>query len=440
LIERNLDGYDTAHGGWGTGNHFLDWDTVEYCLTRAKAGDAKYAGMAKATIAGELKLVDPVWGGVYQYSTDGVWDHPHFEKIMSMQAENMRIFSLAYELWHDPAYLKGATDIHRFLQEFLLSPDGAFYTSMDADLVPGKHSGEYFKLSDEDRRKQGIPRIDKHIYSRENGWAISGLVALYGATGEQKYLDEGLHAADWVIANRSLPGGGFSHDKQDQAGPFLDDSLAMARAFLSLYAATGDRKWFTHAEETAGFIDNHFKYVVHTAATKNSPARTIAAGYADSDVTRMAVVKPMPNVDQNVMLGRFLNLLDQYSGNARDKKMAQTAMHFLASPQVGTHVGSYTAGILLADYELTNAPTHITIVGQKDDPDAKALMLAAGKYPSGYKQVDWWDRREGALPHMDVEFPELKKAAAFGCSSGRCSAPVYVPDKLNTTVDGLALQ
>jgi uncharacterized protein YyaL (SSP411 family) len=35
-----------------------------------------------------LKLVDPVWGGVYQYSTDGDWDHPHFEKIMPFQAEN----------------------------------------------------------------------------------------------------------------------------------------------------------------------------------------------------------------------------------------------------------------------------------------------------------------------------------------------------------------
>jgi len=440
LTERSVEGFDTAHGGWGSGNHFLDWDTVEYCMTRARQKDKQNERMAKATIAGEQKLIDPIWGGVYQYSTDGGWGRPHFEKIMQMQSENMRIFSLAYDTWHDNAYLKGATDIERFLKQFLLSPDGAFYTSMDADLVPGEHSGEYFKLGDEARRKLGVPKIDKHIYARENGWAINGLVALYGATGDDQYLKEATRAADWVMANRALPGGGFSHDKQDQAGPFLDDSLAMARAFLSLYGATGDRKWYSRAEETAGFIDAHFKFVTHTAATKKSAASTIAAGYADSDVTKKSVVGPIPNVDQNVMVARFSNLLYQYSGNERDKKMSETAMRFLATPEVGRNLGIYTAGILLADFEVANAPTHITIVGPKDDPNAKALMLAAVKYPSGYKVVEWWDKREGPLPHMDVEFPDLEKAAAFGCASQRCSAPVYTPDKLNATVDGLANQ
>ena len=42
------------------------------------------------------KLIDPVWGGVYQYSTDGDWDHAHFEKIMSYQADDMRVYAQAY--------------------------------------------------------------------------------------------------------------------------------------------------------------------------------------------------------------------------------------------------------------------------------------------------------------------------------------------------------
>ena len=43
-----------------------------------------------------VPLIDPVWGGVYQYSTFGDWDHPHFEKLTTIQGEYLRIYSLAY--------------------------------------------------------------------------------------------------------------------------------------------------------------------------------------------------------------------------------------------------------------------------------------------------------------------------------------------------------
>ena len=59
--------------------------------------------MARETLDAQRQLIDPVWGGVYQYSTDGDWKHPHFEKIMQMQAENLRIYAQAYALWKDPA-------------------------------------------------------------------------------------------------------------------------------------------------------------------------------------------------------------------------------------------------------------------------------------------------------------------------------------------------
>src|SRR6202012_4125455 len=129
------------------------------------------------------------------------------EKIMQFQAENMRTYAQAYALWHDPADLDAAQKIRGFLKTFLTSPQGAFYTSMDADLVDGVHSADYFQLDDAGRRKQGIPRIDKHMYARENGWAITGLVTLYGATGDQKYLDQAIRATKWVQQNRALQNG-----------------------------------------------------------------------------------------------------------------------------------------------------------------------------------------------------------------------------------------
>src|ERR1700749_2470209 len=107
-------------------------------------GDTQAEHMARQTLTEQLHLLDPTWGGVYQYSMGSDWNSPHFEKIMQMQAENLRIYSLAYAQWGDPAYLHAAQEIRRYLKTFLTSPEGAFYTSQDADLIEGHNGAENF--------------------------------------------------------------------------------------------------------------------------------------------------------------------------------------------------------------------------------------------------------------------------------------------------------
>ena len=38
---------------------------------------------------------------------------------------------------------------------------------------------------------------------------------------------------------------------------------------------------------------------------------------------------------------------------------------------------------------------------------------------------------------MDVEYPDLKKSAAFVCADGACSSPIYDPIKLGRKMDAL---
>lgn len=254
-----LDAYDHDNRGWGTVQKWLDWDVIEYCMAETWRGDKEFERMARETLAAQFNLMDPAWGGVYQYSTDGDWQHPHFEKIMQMQAEDLRIYAEAYALWHDNAYLQAANRIRDYLKNFLTSPEGTFFTSQDADLIPGKHGGEYFRLSDTERRQRGVPRIDTHIYARENGWAINALGTLYTVRGKEDFLDHAIRAANWILAYRALPGGGFRHDEKDPAGPYLGDTLFMGRAFLTLYAVTADRAWLGRAEEAVQFISANFK-------------------------------------------------------------------------------------------------------------------------------------------------------------------------------------
>ena len=424
LKKNYLAGYDSAHGSWGTSQKYLDWDSVEYSMDLARlANDAQAEHMARQTLAEQLHLLDPAWGGVYQYSTDGDWNSPHFEKIMQMQAENLRIYSLAYAQWRDPSYLHAAQEIRRYLKTFLTSPDGAFYTSQDADLVEGKHSAEYFALDDAGRRKLGVPRVDKHTYARENGWAIAGLVALYDATGYTSALQDATRSARWVIANRSLPGGGFRHGSKDVAGPFLGDTVAMSRAFLALYGATGDREWLAHAEAAMKFIATNFR----------DPQ---GAGFLTSKTPTDKSYTPHPQRGENVMVARTANLLSYYSGDAQYEDLAKQAMRYLAAPPIVFRLPASSA--LLADLELGSAPLHLTIVGSKDDPTAQNLFQAALRYPSSYKRVEWWDAREGRLPNPDVQYPQLSRSAAFVCTGRACSPPIFKPEDVSARVDKLS--
>ena len=421
LERRHREYYDEKLGGLPILQKFLVRDNVEYDMWKAAKGDPLSEKRARQTLDAALGLLDPVWGGFYQYSTHSDWQHPHFEKIMPVQAGYLRIYALAYAQLRDPHYLNAAEAVVNYLNNFLTSPEGAFYVSQDADLIQGQHSGDYFALDDQQRRAKGIPRVDKHLYARENGWAIEALATLYEVTLNKQYLDRALRAARWVESNRTLPGGGFSHDKKDKAGPYLGDTLAMGRACLQLYRVTADREWLQKARDALTYMAANFM---------GATAGMLSA------VADESPIKPVPLNDENVDFARFANLLYQYTGDNSSQQGIQHTLRFLTNEQVATKWIT-ESGILLLDDELKQDPLHLTIVGSKKDDHARKLFRAAVLTPHWYKRVEWWDRAEGNLTNPDVQYPELSKAAAFVCTENRCSLPQFTPEDLATLIENL---
>jgi uncharacterized protein len=331
LARLDVERYDSEHGGWGFVHKYLDADSVEHALRRAAAGDAAAGQRARETLDKQLQLFDPAWGGVYQYSDSGIWSNPHFEKIMSVQADNLRLYSMAYAQWKKPEYLRAAREVHRFLRTFLRSPEGAFYASQDADLVPGEHAAPFFALGDAERRRKGIPRVDRSLYARENGWAARALAEMYAATGDAQALEDARTAARWIIERRRLPGGGFAHGERDTGGPFLADSAAAARAFLALHLASGEREWLEQAEDAARFIDRTFR-------------RPQAAGYVTAKGGGRYDA-PRPQREENVLVGRLAVQLQRLTGRTEYTAMAAQALGYLAVPEVARRFS--TASVLL---------------------------------------------------------------------------------------------
>lgn len=415
LETRFREALDTKTGGTLQAQRFLGRDSVEYGMALAMRGDPAAEAWSRLTLRSARALIDPVWGGMYQYSTDGDWRHPHYEKIMEVQANAIILYARAYRLWGDPADLAAALAVRRFVADFLTSPDGAFYTSQDADRIPGEQGDDYFRLDDAGRRARGIPRVDTHVYARENGWMIEALVELYGATGDAAVLADAQRAARWIVGGRGNPDGGFRHDARNAGGPYFGDQLAMGRAMLALYSATGDRDWFARARGVRAMF--------------SAFAAPNGGGYLQTPHRVGSTLKPVPHLDENVDAARFANLLHRYTGDAADLVAARTALRYVADADVTARF-AILPGVLLAEDEVSGDPLHITIVGSKTDARALTLHRAGLRQGAAYRRIEWWDPTEGRLVNPDVEYPALGRPAAFVCNDRSCSLPMFDPGEI----------
>lgn len=405
LKRRHRSSYDWSRGGLKNPQKYIDANKLAWSLSQRDDDDEQ--AMAQQTLDVAMALIDPYWGGVYQYSTGYDWNRPHFEKLLKVQARYMAFYAQGYQQFSEPSYLEAAELIAMYVADFLTSPDGGFYSSQDADLIPGQHSSEFFELDDRERRDKGIPRVDKSIYAADNGQMISALLNLYKYSNDQRYLARSQKALSAIMSSRLLPSNGFSHGDNDNGGPWLADSLYMAQAMLDMYEVTGKRELLNRAVKTANFIAKNFK----------NPA----GGYIGSV---SSLLPQTPDLEENIDLARFFNRLSHYSNSDIHRAAVKHSVRFLASPDVALRRVEET-GLLVLNTELSEDPAHFTVVARKSDPVGAALFKTANSQPIIYKRVEWWDRDEGKLMNHDVEYPKFTQPAAYVCSEGRCSVPSF---------------
>lgn len=335
LVERNVASHDRKIGGLLIDQRYVDLDTIEWDLHLAAQGDKAAEKRVRRTLDAGIALIDPEFGGVYQYSTDADWKHPHYEKIMHSQWTNMRAYTQAAMQFKDKRYSAAAEKIGQYLLDFLRSKEGAFYGTQDADLSQGVKGHEYFALRRAERLKKGMPRIDKHLYASSNGMAIEALLMLYQATGKAVYYNSAVEAAAWVLKNRSYADGGFRHNQTDDAGPYLSDTLYMGRALLQLYQTSGDKQALALAAKAGTFINQWFRYP--------------QAGLV-SAVDNGTPVKPIPQIDQNIAAARFALALYKQTGDKVHADLAKHILRYLDTPEIALQRLT-EAGILMADVD-----------------------------------------------------------------------------------------
>ena len=366
----HMQSFDWKHGGLLSPIKFIDRDSVEYSLVIAADGDKNEKRMAKLTLDNAIALIDPIWGGVYQYSTLSKWDVPHYRKTMAAQAGHLKLYSLAYGYLQSANYLNATKLIQNYIKNFMTSNKGAFYAGQSGN-VKGMDPKKYFSYATKEREEIGFPEIDKRILTRENGWIIEALATHAEYCNDSKSLIMAIRAADWINKNCRTAKGGYLTNTTTNRPLHLSDTLGMARAMLQLYRNTFEEKYLKYSCESLNFINQNFRNNYY--------------GYYNKIMHVDYNTQPR-QIDENISLTRFANLLAYYSREEKFNKISKHGLRYLSIPEIAT-ARIEEAGILLVDREIQTPPLTININGDKDNKQVRNFLEIARKQKGWYKLI-----------------------------------------------------
>ena len=128
--------FDALHGGFGAAPKFPHPAELEFCLRAwGSAADTEALTVVRTTLdrmaAGGI--VDQLGGGFFRYSVDAEWSIPHFEKMLYDNAPLLALFADLARVTGDIRHQAVARGIVGWLVREMRAPDGAFYSSIDAD-------------------------------------------------------------------------------------------------------------------------------------------------------------------------------------------------------------------------------------------------------------------------------------------------------------------
>jgi uncharacterized protein len=120
-------------------------------------------------------IYDAIGGGFARYSTDKKWHIPHFEKMLYDNAQLVSLYSDAYLATKNELYKKTVFETLNFVEKELMAPNGAFYSSLDADSknkAQKLEEGAYYVWKKEEL--QSLLKSDYHLFQEyfnvnENG-------------------------------------------------------------------------------------------------------------------------------------------------------------------------------------------------------------------------------------------------------------------------------
>jgi len=147
--------FDPQNGGFGSAPKFPMSGALEFLINTYFFTRDKLTGLVVTKTLESMAeggIYDQIGGGFHRYSVDAEWIVPHFEKMADDNAWLLRNYVDAYSVFRNELFRDAALGIIRFTRDVLSDPEGGFFASQDADVVP-EDEGGYFTWTAEDFRR-----------------------------------------------------------------------------------------------------------------------------------------------------------------------------------------------------------------------------------------------------------------------------------------------
>jgi uncharacterized protein YyaL (SSP411 family) len=409
--------FDERWGGFGSAPKFPQPMTLEFVL-RMAVRDVPDAMEILTTTLDRMAaggIHDQVGGGFARYATDARWHVPHFEKMLYDNAQLALLLTRAWLVTRRERYRRVATDTFAFLLREMRQPEGGFSSSQDADSegVEGKfftwawpelaslvgpdaaaafgarEEGNWEGtnvlwlpdgLPDEERladarrtllaaREERVrPATDDKVLTAWNAMAIEALAVAGRAFRDPALLDAATSTAGFVLEHLRTGDGVLrrSWRRGVAGGPaFCDDHALLASACLTLFAATGELRWFREASRLGRELVERF----------HDPER---GGFfqtaADADPL---VLRPKELYDNAVPSGNsaaadVLQRLGLLTGDPELERIGVSGIRLVRDGIARAPTGF---GHALNALDLSLGPSiEIAVIGDPEDPATMALL------------------------------------------------------------------
>ena len=133
--------FDAEHGGFGNAPKFPHPSNIERLLryyaqhkinneNKPRALHAAIYSLEKMAAGG---VYDHIGGGFSRYSVDQYWMIPHFEKMLYDNGPLLALYAQAFSLSYSEQFKQTCEGITQWLMREMQSPEGGYYSTLDAD-------------------------------------------------------------------------------------------------------------------------------------------------------------------------------------------------------------------------------------------------------------------------------------------------------------------
>jgi uncharacterized protein YyaL (SSP411 family) len=237
------------------------WEYLLHYYSLSNNPDALKAVTSTLDNAAAGGIYDQIGGGFSRYSTDEKWHVPHFEKMLYDNAQLVSLYSHAWQVTKNPGYKRIVNETLEFVENELTSPEGGFYSSLDADSEG--EEGKFYTWTKEEVEsvlgKDAPLFIDYFNITNTGNWEKDKNIPFRKTTSDDLLKKYEISQQDLQIKidnSREI----LLKVRNKRVKPGLDDKILtswnalMLKGYIDAYRAFGEEKFLKTAVINADFL------------------------------------------------------------------------------------------------------------------------------------------------------------------------------------------